>query len=211
MGNETLNASIRVVIFDCDGVMFDSREANRAYYNAVLTHFGMPLLGEADVGIVHMSTAEESINYLFRDDPRLSEAQDYRRHLDYSQWLSLLTMEPHLEEVLGTLKNRYQLAVATNRTTTISMILTMFKLDKYFDFVVSALDVNNPKPHPESLLKILEYFTIDASQAVYVGDSVIDYEVTRRTNVLFVAYKNPQLEAAYHIKDLHELLPLLSL
>jgi len=211
MGNKTVHDHVRVVIFDCDGVMFDSREANRAYYNAILGHFGKPLLSDSDLEIAHMSTAEESTDHLFRDDPRRSEAQDYRRQLDYRQWLGLLRMEPHLQEVLATLKSRFRLAVATNRTTTMSMILTIFNLEKYFDFVVSALNVTNPKPHPEPLLKILEHFSINASQAIYVGDSVIDYEVCRLTNVSFIAYKNPQLKAACHIGDHRELLPLLSL
>ena len=39
----------RAVILDCDGVMFDSREANRAYYNAVLSHFGRPPLTAAQM------------------------------------------------------------------------------------------------------------------------------------------------------------------
>ena len=30
------------VIFDCDGVMFDTTEANMAYYNHILKHFGKP-------------------------------------------------------------------------------------------------------------------------------------------------------------------------
>ena len=32
---------VRVVIFDCDGVMFDSKDANTAYYNTILHHFDM--------------------------------------------------------------------------------------------------------------------------------------------------------------------------
>ncbi|MFH0813692.1 MAG: HAD-IA family hydrolase [Pseudomonadota bacterium] len=199
-----------MVIFDCDGVMFDSRKANIAFYNTILQHFGKSPLTDKDIEIVQMFTAEESINYLFRDDPRRSDAQEYRRHLDYNQWISLLTMEPYLEEVLSALKHHYQVALATNRTNTIHPILKRFNLDKYFDFVVSALDVNNPKPHPESLFKILNHFSIDAPEAVYVGDSMVDYEVTQKTNILFIAYKHPQLKAAYHIGDLRELLLLLS-
>jgi beta-phosphoglucomutase-like phosphatase (HAD superfamily) len=37
-------ASLKLVIFDCDGVMFDSMEANRKYYNFLLEKFGHPLI-----------------------------------------------------------------------------------------------------------------------------------------------------------------------
>ncbi|MBW1679150.1 MAG: HAD-IA family hydrolase [Deltaproteobacteria bacterium] len=211
MDRNVISDQIQVVIFDCDGVMFDSRQANIAFYNAILNHFEKPCLGDDDTEIVHMSTAEESINYLFRNDPQHSEAQKYRFQVDYKQFINLMAMEPHLEKVLKSLRNRYQLALATNRSNTIQTILDMFKLSKYFDYVVSSLDVNNPKPHPESIFKILNHFSIDAHESVYVGDSIVDYEVTRQANIFFIAYKHPQLKADYHINDLRELLTLLSL
>ena len=35
-------AALKLVIFDCDGVMFDSKNANRVYYNHMLEKFGHP-------------------------------------------------------------------------------------------------------------------------------------------------------------------------
>jgi HAD superfamily hydrolase (TIGR01549 family) len=201
---------VKVVIFDCDGVMFDSKQANIAFYNTILKHFGKPDLSDKDIEIVHMSTAEEAVNYLFRDDPRLPEAQKYRLQIDYQQFINLMDMEPHLKEVLSSLHNRYYIALATNRTDSIYSILDRFKLDKYFDLVISSLDVSNPKPHPETIFKILDHFSIDTPEAVYVGDSTVDYELTRKTNIFFIAYKHPQLKADCHINDLRELLTILS-
>ena len=206
---KTILDQIQVVIFDCDGVMFDSRRANTAFYNAILNHFGKPCLSENDIETVHMSTAEDSINYLFQDDPRLNEAQEYRLKIDYRQFIDLMEMEPHLEKVLSTLSKRYRLALATNRTNTIGTILEMFKLDTYFDLVVSSLDVAKPKPHPETVLKILKYFCINAQEAVYVGDSMVDLELAQQTSIFFIAYKHSLLKADYHINDLRELFTLL--
>ncbi len=36
--------NIEVVAFDCDGVMFDTINANMAYYNKILEHFGRPAM-----------------------------------------------------------------------------------------------------------------------------------------------------------------------
>ncbi len=201
---------VKVVIFDCDGVMFDSKQANIAFYNTILKHFGKPDLREKDVEIVHMSTAEEAVDYLFRDDPRLPEAQKYRLQIDYQKFIDLMEMEPHLKEVLSSLHNRYYIALATNRTDSIYTILDRFKLHKYFDLIVSSLDVSNPKPHPETIFKILNHFSIDIHEAVYVGDSTVDCELARKTNIFFIAYKRPQLKADCHINDLRELLTILA-
>ena len=39
---ENTTLPLRGVIFDCDGVIIDSKEANTTFYNSVLHHFGLP-------------------------------------------------------------------------------------------------------------------------------------------------------------------------
>ena len=65
------------VIFDCDGVMFDSRQANRNYYNHLLARFGRPAMCEEDVAYVHMHTADDSIKHIFRGTPHTEEARQH--------------------------------------------------------------------------------------------------------------------------------------
>jgi len=36
--------NVSVVAFDCDGVLFDTLEANRHYYNHILEHFDRPAM-----------------------------------------------------------------------------------------------------------------------------------------------------------------------
>ena len=204
-----LTDNVKVIIFDCDGVMFDSRKANIAFYNTILARFEKPRLTDDAIEVVHMSTAEESINYLFHDDPQLQEAQKYRKQVDYQQFIPFMTMEPFLDEVLEALKKKHQLAVATNRTHTIHPLIKPFTLEHFFDKVVSALDVNNPKPHPEAIFKIVNHFGIDAREAVFVGDSPVDRGTALHAKVFFVAYKNSLLQADHNIDDLRELLFLI--
>jgi len=198
------------VIFDCDGVMFDSRQANINFYNHILQHFGFPPMSGEDVPYIHMYTADESIQYLFAGTPYLELAMDYRLKLDYFPFIKDMVMEPGLKDLLNTLKPSFGLAVATNRSNTIEKVLRWNGLDGYFDIVVSSLDVKYPKPHPDSLLKILGFFGIKPSEALYVGDSMVDYETARAAVVPFVAYKNRSLPAAHHLDHLMELARLVS-
>jgi HAD superfamily hydrolase (TIGR01509 family) len=206
MWPKILSDRFKVIIFDCDGVMFDSRQANFAFYSAVLTHFGKSCLTDDALEVVHMSTAEESINYLFRDDPQCEEAQKYRKQIDYTQFIPFMIMEPYLGEVLEALKKKYHLALATNRSNTIHPLLSTFKLEHFFEQVVSSLDVAKPKPHPEAIFKIVNHFGVGAGETVFVGDSPVDQETALKANVFFVAYKNLHLHADHYINDLRELL-----
>jgi len=200
---------VRVVIFDCDGVMFDSRGANEAYYNHILTHFGMPRMNKKQSDYVHMHTAEQSVTYLFRDDPRLEQALAYRQQIDYLPFIPMMQMEPYLKAFLEYLQFGHKTAISTNRSDTMDRVLVDHGLKGYFDLVVSSLDVKRPKPDPESLIKILDYFGAFPNQAIYIGDSEIDELAAKAAGIPLVAYKNPMLSAAYHVTDFKEIEDLL--
>jgi len=195
----------QAVIFDCDGVMFDSRQANTNLYNHLLSHFGLdPMLTE-DIEFVHMHTVVESIQHIFRNSPHTDDALEYRLNLDYTPFIKDMVMEPGLRELLDFLKPLYGLAVATNRSTTMGEVLELNNLTDCFDIVVSSLDVQNPKPHPESVFKILDFFGLEPDKCFYVGDSEVDYEVCRAAQVPLIAYKNKALEAMLYVESLWEL------
>ena len=199
------------VIFDCDGVMFDSRQANINFYNHILSHFGLPLMTEDKEDYVHMHTANESVYHIFKGTPYIEQAQAYRMEVDYGPFIKDMVMEEGLKELLTLLKPKFGLAVATNRSNTIERVLEWNGLHAFFDIVVSSLDVDRPKPHPESLFKILDFFEISPKDCLYVGDSLVDYQTAKAGGVPFVAYKNGDLEADYHANEMMEIVSILGI
>jgi phosphoglycolate phosphatase len=194
----------QVIIFDCDGVLFDSKEANIAFYNQILAQFHLHPMTREEIEYVHVSTAEGALRYLLarRDLNVLEEILSHRPHVDYTPFIRLMRMEPHLKELLGSLSPQVKRAVSTNRAHTITEVLRIHGLEDEFDLVISSLDVKNPKPHPESVLKILHHFSLSPTEALFIGDSVVDQEAAQGARVLFVAYKNSSLQADYYIDDL---------
>lgn len=203
--------NIKAVIFDCDGVMFDTAQANRFYYSHILQHFGRPAVTDEQFTFVHMHTVDESMAYLFPDETTLAAAYDFRKSMDYRQYLGYLTIEPHLVSLLEKLRPQIKTTIATNRTDTLDRLLAEFNLNGYFDLVVTSSDVARPKPHPEALLKILNYFDLEPYQTIYIGDSQVDEIAARSAAMPFVAFRNRKLSADYHIDTLKELEDLLNL
>jgi phosphoglycolate phosphatase len=197
--------NIKVVAFDCDGVMFDTVKANTAYYNNILNHFGKPDMTPEQFTYSYMHTADEAIAKLFEDKKSFEEAQVFRKHMSYIPFLKYMEIEPHLKPLLKKLKSKYKTAVATNRTDTMKRVLIEHDLEEYFDLVVSALDVENPKPSPDQLITILEYFNIEPSQLIYVGDSKLDEIAAKAAGIPLIAYKNRSLDAEFYINSLKEL------
>jgi phosphoglycolate phosphatase-like HAD superfamily hydrolase len=119
-----------------------------------------------------------------------------------------MVIEPGLTTVLDALKPHYGLAVATNRSNTIGKVLELHGLSHYFDIVVSSLDVDRPKPHPEPLFKILDFFQSAPHECLYVGDSEVDRDVCQASGVPLVAYRNRQLTAEYYVDALIDILKI---
>ncbi len=202
---------IRCVIYDCDGVLFDSIEANKRLYNDLCALVGRPPLNEEEVKYVHTHTVYETIHLIFGKDDGLEErAKEALKQLDLRYYVQYLRMEPFLLQTLNLLKaNRIRRAISTNRTTSMKHIMERFGLWPFFDMVVTALDVRNPKPHPESVEKILEHLGLRREEVAFVGDSEVDQQTAKSSGVKFVAYKNKQVASDAYIDDHLELLHLL--
>lgn len=198
-------------MFDCDGVLFDSREANVLFYNDLLRRLGRVPMSPEEVDFVHVHTVGQAVAHLLRGNAAaLAEAERIRPSLDYDPYIEHMRPEATLQETLSALAGRCRLAVCTNRTTTIGAVLARHGVASYFDLVVSALDVARPKPAPDQLLKALAAFDCPAGDALYVGDSEVDEEAALLAAVPFAAYRNPRLAAAFHLERLAELPSLLS-
>lgn len=194
----------KIVVFDCDGVMFDTDLANRVYYNTILDRFDQPSLTDDQFGYVHMATVKEALSFLFKDTDLLDQVFDYCRNLSYASIIPHMEIEPYLKPLLTRLRSRYHTAIATNRSNTMPMVMEHFQLNDLFDMVVTSLDVEHPKPHPEQLLKIMEQFGVEPEGMLYIGDSKTDEQAAKDAGVCFVAYGNPKLEAHHHIRGLKE-------
>ena len=191
MKDKPLNG-YKAVIYDCDGVMFDSLESNFIFYSKILEHFGVPPLdrnNEEVMHLLHTSASREVLAHLFAGDERSEEAVNFAGTIDYRELLPYMQMEAGFRETVEALRDMVRLAICTNRSTSMEMVLEHFGLTPYFSCVMTAARVNNPKPHPEPLLKVLEYYAITPGEALFVGDSELDCRASHAAGVPFIAYK----------------------
>ncbi len=202
---------VKCVIYDCDGVLFDSFEANTKLYNDLCAMVGRVPLREGEMQYVHTHTVYEAIHFIFGEEDGLEKkALESMKQVDLRDYFVYLKMEPHLFQALEKLKEKGIFrAINTNRTTSMKHILERFNLGPYFDMVVTALDVKNPKPHPESVEKILAALQLKQEEAVFVGDSDVDQQTAESSGVTFIAYKNREIAKDLLIQDHLDLLRLI--
>ncbi|MGD9764376.1 MAG: HAD family hydrolase [Candidatus Binatia bacterium] len=200
---------ISLVIFDCDGVLFDSAAANVAYYNAVLARLGHPPMSDDWARRAHFLSSRQLYEAMFGAATELgAEALRVSRTIDYGPFYELMQPMPELESTLELLAQHYALAMATNRGGTLRGVVSQFKLDRYITCFVGSHDVPRAKPHPDVLEHCLERLRVPPAAAVYVGDSETDHQAAVAAGVTFIGF-GPAAPAVHRIHGLPELPPLL--
>ncbi len=198
----------KLLVFDCDGVLFDSLEANKFYYNTILEEAGKPPLREEDLQFVHIHSVDECLRYLAKGDETLYlRLKEISKKLPYERFFPYLKLEPGVHEFLSWARERYFLALCTNRSTSTIPLLKHFNLYHYFHLLRTALEY--PKNNPQALSSILDYFKVSSKETLYVGDSEVDLRLCQAVDVPFVAYKNRKLPAIAYVENFWDLFKIL--
>lgn len=189
------------VIFDCDGVLVDSRDANRMYYNLIREGLGMLPITPDEEDYVHMHSVTECLVRII-PAKRLEEAEVVRKNLNYEAIFPYIFLEDGLVELLDVLAGQgIRMAVHTNRTNTVERLLAHFEIDRYFSPVISAGSLKRPKPDPEGVYRILDAWKLPKDTVAYIGDSALDERSAAAAGIPFWSYKNPALAAAMFVPD----------
>ena len=146
---------IKAVIFDIDGVLLDSFEANLKFFQNLMTRFGYrPPTREEYLTLFHLSMWD-----VIKQLTGLSSEGDIRKiweigkssEVEYP--LALLEIPENTPSIIAAFSKKYLLGIVTNRIKeSVYEAPKLAKLQKYFRVVVSYDDTAKHKPHPEPLL-----------------------------------------------------------
>ncbi len=188
------------IIFDCDGVILNSRAANALYYNKVLAALGLKPLTDEQESFTYMATVREALEYIIPKELHPKVPQVCKDVVNYKRdIMPHITLEDGFMDFINWAKsNSINMAVHTNRFDGMPAILETFNLHGFFDLVMTAADAT-PKPSPAGIYKILEVWKQPASNVVFIGDSSNDQQAAMAAQMPFIAYKNQVLEAALNI------------
>lgn len=175
----------KAILFDLDGTLLDSFAGHLRAYQAAFVRLGYRL------------TAPEFHRHYHPDWNRFYQAIGLpadRWDTLSSYWREAAEAEPapppfpEVALTLEALGRRAQLAVVTSGSRPrVDVDLRQAHLAKHFAVIVTGDEVKEPKPAPDGVLLALRSLSIEPSEALYVGDTLVDEELARRAGVAFVA------------------------
>ena len=177
-------ARVRVLIFDLDGTLIDSKLDLAISVNATRRHMGLdPLADETIFGYVG-NGAQVLVQRALGEGVTLEDIEKghkfflayYRAHM-----LDNTVAYPGVREALELLKDR-EMAVLTNKPVRFSVaILEGLGLASYFRYVYGGNSFGTKKPDPEGVNVLLRDFGATPGEAMMVGDSEVDVRTARNS------------------------------
>lgn len=193
---------LKAVLFDMDGVLFDSMKNHTlAWYK---TMAGMGIACERDEFYLYEgATGEWTINRIFRRAyGREATAEEIEGiYAEKSRWfneLPLVEVMPGAKEVLEQVRELDLIPVVVTGSGQRSLLE---RLEREFPGVfaaermVTAFDVRQGKPHPEPYLKGLEKVGVTAAEALVVENAPLGVQAAVAAGIFTVAVNTGPIPA----------------
>jgi phosphoglycolate phosphatase len=180
--------AIKLLIFDLDGTLVDSKLDLALAVNATRLHFNLPLLDNELVS----SYVGNGVQVLMRkslgadwSEAELQKALEYFLGYYRDHMLDHTTLYPGVGESLERLKALgLQMAVLTNKPVRFSGdILAGLGVGGYFFRVYGGNSFEQKKPDPTGVHRLMAECRVSQAETMIVGDSAVDVRTARNAGV----------------------------
>lgn len=202
---------MKLVVFDFDGTLVESRLAIAATFAQVLERFGHPPVpDEAVIALIGLPLSEIVPRLVAAplSEEEVLERVDAFRAAYLAQAAIHEAVYPGIPAMLGGLRAQgRRMAVATGKSTSGAYAgAHRHGLHGFMDLLLGFDAVARPKPHPEMLLRIMEELGHGPLDTVMVGDTAFDVDMGRAAGVRTIgvtwgSHGPAELSGADHLVD----------
>ncbi|HRR16293.1 MAG TPA: HAD-IA family hydrolase [Bacteroidales bacterium] len=186
--NPDIKPGVKGIIFDLDGTLVDSMPYHFAGWKKACEKFGAdidPSFLRLHTGSPGWIIASEIIktckldSSITIDDILKVKLEDF-----YSNQHLIKPIEP-VVAIVRKYYGKLPMAIGTGgHRDAVERTLEVTGLKKYFDIVITANDVQNHKPHPETFLKCAELMNVEPRFIQVFEDGDLGIEAARRAGMI---------------------------
>ncbi|MBN1800111.1 MAG: HAD family hydrolase [Candidatus Lokiarchaeota archaeon] len=198
-------STIKGIIFDLDGVIYDVGPSIRKAVQDGVEKYKMKVdLDNALQEVAHLLEDVQNYplpqiilnSYTLLKDASFFKGLSYFKKMrivvflfnQFNEYRKSAKLFEGIDGLLSSLSKKVKLAVLTNNKSTYAEeILDKYNISKYFDVIIGFNDVNENKPSPEGILKILNKWNVKNNNAVFIGDMTSDILAGKAANVKVVS------------------------
>ncbi len=176
---------IELIVYDFDGTLVDTKRDIADSVNLVLTELLIPELPHETifkyVGRGVDKLMSQALNGTGQDDIP-GAVTLFRKHYD-RRLLDHTDFFPHGRETLEYFSRKKQAILSNKPRPFILRILSGLKCDCAFESILGGDSLENKKPDPEGLHRLMRQCGLPPESVLMLGDSPIDVETGKRAGV----------------------------
>ena len=185
-----MNHEAKLIVFDWDGTLMDSADHIVNCLQRAITELSLePKTDDELKNIIGLGLREALFAlYPQATDEELTALVDrYRKHF-FDQNTAPSELFTGARELVKELQTKdYFLAVATGKGRNgLDKVLKETGMGEYFP-ITRCADESHSKPHPQMMLDIIDYYGIEANEAIMVGDTEYDLQMANNAAAHSVA------------------------
>jgi len=179
---------IKLIIFDFDGTLGDTRRNIVTTMQMTIAELGLPERTDDECASKIGLPLDGCFEALYPDEAKetIRHCTDtYRRIFQENLQTMKPQVFPKVKETLSILKEQgYTLTIASSRWhKSLSELTNDLGIGDYISYLVGADDVEKAKPNPEPVLKTLIATGFNANQTLVVGDMNVDILMGKNAGV----------------------------
>ncbi len=188
---------IKLIIFDLDGVLVDTKKIHYDALNFALEKFKSKKISFTDhIKIYDGLPTSKKLEILYRKKKiiksNFNKIKNYKQHLTKKLLKENLKEDKKLILIFKYLKKKkYKIGIATNAVkSTLNICLNRLGISKFIDLKFSNEDIKNSKPNPEIYLKMFIHFGVYPSEVLIFEDSHYGREAAITSGAKLYPVKN---------------------
>ncbi len=169
---------IKAIILDFDGTIADTRQSIIATVKQTLDMLCLPAPDDSEIqkviGLPLRDTFVRAAKIV--DETLIAQAISLYRVLYNNISLNTVKLFPHVPETLKALHDDgFILSIASSKgKNSLTRLLELLNISHYITSILGEQDVQNRKPAPDMVLKILHQVHINAEETMVIGDTQYD-------------------------------------